>query len=37
MRAPRPLAEALADGFTDDELAQLMSAVPLLERLAQKL
>ncbi len=31
------MAEALADGFTDDELAQLMSAVPLLERLAQKL
>ena len=33
----RTLAEALSDGFTDDELAQLMSAVPLLERLAQKL
>ena len=31
------LAEALSDGFTDAELRQLMGAVPLLERLAQKL
>jgi DNA-binding MarR family transcriptional regulator len=31
------LAHALADGFTPDELAQLMSVAPLLERLAQKI
>jgi DNA-binding MarR family transcriptional regulator len=29
------LAKALADGFTADELSQLMTAAPLLERLAQ--
>jgi len=31
------LAQALAAGFTDDELRQLMTAAPLLERLAQGL
>ena len=29
------LAKALADGFTRQELDQLMTAAPLLERLAQ--
>lgn len=29
------LAEALSTGFTETELAQLMTAVPLIERLAQ--
>ena len=29
------LAQALATGFTDDELAQLMAAAPLIERLAR--
>jgi DNA-binding MarR family transcriptional regulator len=31
----RQLASALADGFTAAELAELMAAAPLLERLAQ--
>jgi DNA-binding MarR family transcriptional regulator len=31
------IARALADGFTDDELGQLLAATPLLERLAGKL
>lgn len=31
------LAAALRDGFTDAELGQLMTAAPLLERLAEKL
>jgi DNA-binding MarR family transcriptional regulator len=31
------LSKALADGFTPSELAQLMAAAPLLERLAQAL
>jgi len=31
------LAQALAAGFTQDELRQLMAAAPLLERLAQGL
>ena len=29
------MASALGDGFTDGELDQLMTAAPLLERLAQ--
>jgi DNA-binding MarR family transcriptional regulator len=31
------LAQALSDGFTRPELAQLMAAAPLLERLAQNI
>jgi DNA-binding MarR family transcriptional regulator len=31
------IAEALRDGFSADELAQLLAAAPLLERLAEKL
>jgi DNA-binding MarR family transcriptional regulator len=31
------LRQALADGFTPDELVQLMGVAPLLERLAQKI
>ena len=31
------IAAALRDGFSDDELGQLMAATPLLERLAEKL
>lgn len=30
------LARGLADGFTPDELAQLMAAAPLIERLGQR-
>jgi DNA-binding MarR family transcriptional regulator len=31
------IASALRDGFSDDELGQLMAATSLLERLAEKL
>jgi DNA-binding MarR family transcriptional regulator len=31
------IAEALAAGFTPDELAQLLAAAPLIERLAQSI
>jgi DNA-binding MarR family transcriptional regulator len=31
------LAQALSAGFTRDELSQLMTAAPLLERLAQSI
>ena len=31
------IAAALGNGFSDDELTQLMAVVPLLERLAEKL
>ena len=31
------IAAALTDGFTDDELALLLNAAPLIERLAEKL